>query len=329
MKVSIIVPIYKVEPYIKACLQSVVDQTYRNVELILVDDQSPDASLALAKEVLAQNNFHDYVAIERPANGGLSAARNTGLAAATGDFVLFVDSDDTLEPTMVAEMVQAVAAHGVDVVVCNIWRINAQAPEQREEWRYGLTGVVSGDVATRALLNFQEKAYIWTNLYRRSLFATIRFTENVYYEDAIVQPVLWKEAQQLYFLPRPLYNYFERSGSITTAVGNVSKYLDIPRAYQQLEENFRNDPRIGPDVQALVMLFTHTWMRNLTLTIISGNLPYSQVQGALKTFGQHVKIADVLKLCTNGNRKLGVFLGLLKASPHLYWKRFSTNLLKS
>ncbi len=327
MKVSVILPIYNVERYIEACVESIITQTHKDLELIIVNDQSPDSSLALAKQVLLKNNFRNFTIIEHPKNQGLAVSRNTGLAAATSDYVLFIDSDDTMEPTMLAELVSIVDQHGVDIAVCNFWRIPLDVSQPRQACDYTFTGSVDGLTAVQALLEFKDKAYVWTNLYKKSLFTNIKFAENVYWEDGLIQPMLWKEARQLYFHQNHLYNYFQRSGSNTARLGKLHFYLDQPEHFKAMEENFFNDARVGPSLRTSLLVYTHTWIRNLALTVSSAGLPYNELKATLGKYSGYLNFANILKVSTGSNKKLGLFLALLKLSPYLYWKRFSSQIL--
>ncbi|AWM33843.1 glycosyltransferase family 2 protein [Hymenobacter nivis] len=326
MRVSIIVPIYKVEPYVEACIQSIIDQTHKNIELILVNDKTPDASFELAKAVVARNNYN-AVFIEHENNSGLSAARNNGLAVATSEFVLFVDSDDMLESTMVAEMSEKAQIPEVDIVVCNMYRVPFNQSRPPKVWAYHTQGLVDSETAVKAVLGFKERMYVWSNLYRKSIFDTIKFVENVYYEDIIIQPMLWKATRKMYFLAKPLYNYFERSGSITTTLGDLNKYVSIPACFSQMEASFFQDPKVSQEIRGDLLLFMHTWVRNLTLTILSAGLPYSQVGRILKKYQEYLKVSNIRRLGFGQNRRLAIFLLILKFSPYLYWKRFSSQLL--
>lgn len=112
--VSIIVPVYKVEPYLRRCVDSVLAQTYPNTEVILVDDGSPDGCPAICDEYAAADS---RVSVIHQANGGLSAARNAALDVARGEWVYFVDSDDWVEPDIIEACIEKVVEHGVDMVV--------------------------------------------------------------------------------------------------------------------------------------------------------------------------------------------------------------------
>ncbi|RZK36675.1 MAG: glycosyltransferase [Hymenobacter sp.] len=327
MKVSVIVPVFKVEAHIEACLQSIIDQTYQDIELIVVDDKSPDNSISLAKEVFAKNKYTNFRLLENAFNSGVSASRNNGLAVATGEYVLFVDSDDTIVPTMLAEMTAVATEYEVDIVVCDTFRIRVNDVQKPEVWKASLTGLVDGTAAIDAMLCFKETSYIWNNLYRKSLFDTIKFVDNIYYEDVLIKPLLWKKASKLYFYPKPLYNYFERSGSITTRLGDLNKYLGIPDCCKAIEEAFGQDTQASQAMQINMILFLYTWIRNLTLTITSANMPYEVVKQLLEKYSSYLKLSNILKISTGADKRLPLFLLILKVSPYLYWKRFSTQLL--
>lgn len=119
--VTIIIPVYKVEKYLDDCLISIVNQTYKNLEIILVDDGSPDSCPSLCEQ-WAENDARIKVIHKK--NGGLSSARNAGLKIATGDFIGFVDSDDWVELDMYAMMVKALEENDVDFVACKISAVN-------------------------------------------------------------------------------------------------------------------------------------------------------------------------------------------------------------
>lgn len=327
MKVSVIVPVFKVEAHIEACIQSIIDQTYQDIEVIVVDDKSPDASIALAKGVFAKNSYTKFRILENAFNSGVSVSRNNGLAIATGDYVLFVDSDDTIVPTMLAEMAAIATEHDVDIVVCDTFRIRTSEPQKPEVWKASLTGLVDGATAIDAMLRFKETSYIWNNLYRKSLFDNIKFVDNIYYEDMLIKPLLWKKARQLYFYPKPLYNYYERAGSITTRLGDLNKYLGIPDCCQAIEDAFAQDTQASQEMRVNMVLFLYTWIRNLTLTITSANMPYEAVKQLLDKYSSYIKFSNILKIGNGVDKRLPLFLLILKVSPYLYWKRFSTQLL--
>ena len=122
--ISIIVPIYKVEPYLNKCVQSIVDQTYRDLEIILVDDGSPDNCPAICDAWAAKDS---RIRVIHKENGGLSDARNAGLAIATGKYICFIDSDDSIAPTFIAELYDALSRTGADIAEAVVWATSQPA----------------------------------------------------------------------------------------------------------------------------------------------------------------------------------------------------------
>ena len=115
-KISVIVPVYKVEPYLRKCLDSIINQTYRNLQIILVDDGSPDNCGAICDEYASKDSRIEVIHQE---NGGVSAARNAGLKLAAGDYIGWVDSDDWIEPDMYAYMLENMQKYEADIAVCS------------------------------------------------------------------------------------------------------------------------------------------------------------------------------------------------------------------
>lgn len=220
--ISIIVPIYKVEPYLNKCVQSIVDQTYENLEIILVDDGSPDNCPAICDAWAAKDS---RVKVIHKENGGLSDARNAGLAIAKGDYVAFVDSDDYIEPAFIADLHAALSRTGADIAECgvsyvdesgNVLRHRPAAPE-RELDRIG---------ALRKLV-LEEGVYqtVWNKLYRREMIDGILFEKGKYHEDDFWTYQVFDRMEKLVLVDKPLYNYLQRGGSII-GVGYNLKRLD-------------------------------------------------------------------------------------------------------
>ncbi|MCF0156053.1 MAG: glycosyltransferase, partial [Veillonella sp.] len=128
-KISVIVPIYNVEPYIHQCVDSIINQTYKDLEIILVDDGSPDNCGKICDEYAAKD---DRVKVIHRPNGGLSAARNSGLDVATGEYIAFVDSDDYIACNMYSDMMEFMLKHKLDIVVCSSYRVkNSKIKEEK------------------------------------------------------------------------------------------------------------------------------------------------------------------------------------------------------
>ena len=226
-KISVIIPVYKVERYLDACVASVAGQTYADLEIILVDDGSPDNCPALC-DVWAKKDARIKV-IHRP-NGGLSAARNSGLDIAAGEFIAFVDSDDKLEPQTLERALTAQQNTGADIVLfdylCtdeNDRPLPEQNPAGRQEetltppqfWQKYFT---SGDACTYYVV-------AWNKLYKGGLFRTLRYAAGKRYEDMFLLPHLIAQCGKIACLNFRGYRYAQRAGSIMSQ-GDPRNYLD-------------------------------------------------------------------------------------------------------
>ena len=211
-KISVIVPVYKVEQYLPRCLDSILAQTYEQLEIICVNDGSPDDSLAILERYAARDARIKVISRE---NGGLSAARNTGLDAATGELIAFVDSDDFLLPTMVETLLRALEAHCADIVNCQF--NHYRSAEDIAPRGYDHAPLVCETMqALRLLLaDKQVTNHVWRNLYKAKLFGDIRFPVGKFFEDIVVTPQIFAKAGKVVFLSDALYQYRENRNSIT------------------------------------------------------------------------------------------------------------------
>lgn len=220
--VSVIIPVYKVEPYLRECLDSVLGQTHRALEIIVVDDGSPDGCGAICDEYAEKDA---RVRVIHQKNGGLSAARNTGIRAATGEYLAFVDSDDWIEPDMYACLTEGIRSSGADIAVCGHYECQGDARIGRGPERRAVCGT---EEALRLLLAGAEvDNSAWNKLYRRALFDGIAFPEGRVYEDLAVMGRLFARAKRVSLLPERQYCYRIRPGSI---LGDTSLRSQMDRA---------------------------------------------------------------------------------------------------
>ena len=217
MRFSIIVPVYNVELYLEQCLESLRTQDYSDYEVICVNDGSTDSS----REILTawETRMPQMRVIDR-SNGGLSAARNTGLQAATGDYVVFVDSDDWVEASMLSTLAKVTDGNDMVCFACRRTDNNAHdtlQPEQSGGWEY----------YNRHALEHREVAFVcvWQRCYRRSFLIenNLCFREGILHEDNEFTPRPCLKAKKVTVIPDVLYNYRVRPGSIMTTRGMKSK----------------------------------------------------------------------------------------------------------
>ena len=234
MKISVIVPVYNCESYLPACLDSILNQTFSDLEIIVVDDGSTDGSSAIC-DAYAQKDTR--IQVIHQSNQGVSAARNVGLDIATGEYLSFIDSDDALDPEMYKILIDLSEAHHADIAHCGYRRFRLD----------GSTVDISGsgklyeqkpEEALRCLITGQLfVGGLWNKLYRQCLFSDIRFDPDLKInEDVLVNYLAFRKAHHTVFLDKPLYHYYERVGSACNQTAQKKKLLDCAKATGQIYE---------------------------------------------------------------------------------------------
>lgn len=229
MKVSIIVPIYNVEKYLAECIESLIKQTYSNIEILLVNDGSPDQSYKIMEQY-AKRDCRIHCLYKE--NGGLSDARNYGLEHATGDYCLFVDSDDTIDWHTVELCVKNVEKYHSDIVVFDMKYIYPNHEETASGGNFECTSFSQN----RNLVFINNSAC--NKLFKVSLFNDIKFPMGMWYEDLATVPILLSKANCVSKVDAPLYFYLQRTGSIAHTVNE--KIFDIYNAIQKIEDYYKN-----------------------------------------------------------------------------------------
>ena len=217
--ISVIVPIYKVELYLRKCIDSILAQTYRNFEIILVDDGSPDDCPAICDEYAKVDS---RIKVIHKVNGGLSDARNVGMDAASGDFLMFVDSDDWLEDSAVEALFEISLRHNAQIVIGGTRRVEDETLRVlREDTGDSSETVMSN---TQAMAHFFENGCAaWGRLYRREIHDGIRFPVGQINEDEAVVLALLERCETVVRTDRVVYNYRCRPESITTSTFTEKK----------------------------------------------------------------------------------------------------------
>lgn len=212
IKISIIVPIYNVENYIDRCVTSLIGQTYKNIEIILVDDGSTDLSGKKADEWL---NRDTRIIVIHKKNRGLSAARNTGIELSTGSHLVFVDSDDWIHEKMIERLVEELLQ--ADIVCCGMIRANEEKQEDIKwfDRKLFVTGI---DAVKMLVENSVFTSHIMKNIFPKQIFADVKFPEGKVYEDIRTAHKLFQQVDKVCILPEHYYYYFERKNSISNTV---------------------------------------------------------------------------------------------------------------
>lgn len=203
--ISVIIPIYNVEKYLARCLDSVVNQTYPNLEIILVNDGTPDGSVAIAE---AYQEKDKRIKLIHQENAGLSEARNTGIAAATGDYIAFLDSDDWLELDAYEYLLQLLVAHDADISIGGIRRTEIVVSETTSENQVEL--LTQKEYAKRYFkIGSQEiHYYVWNKLYRRDVVIGVKQPKGLYAEDVPSTFMYILNTSKAVISDKVIYNYF-------------------------------------------------------------------------------------------------------------------------
>lgn len=231
--ISVIVPVYNVEKYLKKCIDSIINQTYRNLEIILVDDGSPDNAGKICDEYALKDH---RIRVIHKENGGLSDARNAGIDVVHGEYLSFVDSDDYLDEHMMEKLLAALISEDAEMSMCRFTYVdddghllekkNAELPPAKSE-------VLTGFEAIRRLNEGSGQYSIaCCKLYKRDLFQGVRFPVGKRHEDEFVSHVLFMKCNRVACIGEALYYYVQRNDSImgSARIALSIKYLDAVEA---------------------------------------------------------------------------------------------------
>ena len=211
--VSIIVPVYNVSPFIEKCVSSLLSQTYTNLEILLVDDGSPD-DCPMICDVFARRD--DRVKVIHQKNAGLSAARNAGIRAATGEYLAFVDGDDFVASDFIEVLLNACQEHHAQMAACGFWEYYSE--EKKTVVCVDETMVLSSQEAIIDIFTMKSRVQVmaWNKLYARELVkdTDIRYPEGCIHEDVFTTYRYCAVAEKVVCVPTPGYYYVQRPGSI-------------------------------------------------------------------------------------------------------------------
>jgi len=219
-KVSVIVCIYKVEKYIKQCLDSIVNQTYSNLEIILIDDGSPDKCPHICDQYAKEDS---RIKVVHQKNGGLSDAKNTGLAVASGDLIIFVDGDDFVSLDMFRLMVEKLEESQSDMVICDHYKV---FPDYKISIRHKFNeGVLSRHEAISLVLADEIPSHSWNKLCKAELYKNVRFPVGQTYEDIHESYKLFVSSEKIYYLNECLYFYRMNERGISLSGNSRNMYF--------------------------------------------------------------------------------------------------------
>lgn len=279
--ISVIIPVYGVEKYISQCLESVINQTYKNLEIIVVNDGTKDRSADIAKEYAAKDSrikVYDFK------NGGLSVARNRGLEIATGEYISYLDSDDWLDTKMYETLLETAMKNEADMVKCGIIETNGVAEEK----------ITFKDV--KIINNDQHKAFknyfkgilwtlAWNGLYKKELAKKVKFPDNVVHEDNYSSGMFLYLAKKVIAMPFCL-NYY-RVNDAGISKGGVKKPLDKILAIIKLKQDLLKlgfaDKKLDWELSVEFYHFVRGWNDDLYRVVAMKKDLYEYVMSNLDT----------------------------------------------
>lgn len=250
IEVSVVVPIYNVEKYLRQCLESLVNQNFDDYEIILINDGATDNSMKIAQEF--EDKYKNIKLISKK-NAGLGAARNTGMKYVTGKYVLFVDSDDYVSPEYISELYNVINREDSDIVICShekIYENKTEIVNLEVDFNKAYEGIeVLGHLFSRKI-----RCYAWDKIYKTELFFNneVQYLEGRLYEDILATVKLISKSKKISYINKPLYKYRIREGNITSiktiksiidlnfSIEKVNKYLVDENLYSYLDDEIVN-----------------------------------------------------------------------------------------
>lgn len=233
-KISVIIPIYNVEKYLERCLNSVIEQTYKNLEIILVDDGSPDGCAQIC-DIYKKKD--ERILVIHQKNKGLSGARNAGLDIATGKFVCFIDSDDYIDKNMIEILYKNLKHTNSDISICGFEQIDEDEKINKKEKQNNNIKILNKREGLKELIYHKYGLDIvtWNKLYKISLFDKIKFPQGKIYEDFATIPFLIDQSSNICVTDEKLYYYVQRKGSINNNLKFNSHIFDLIENTSKME----------------------------------------------------------------------------------------------
>lgn len=260
--ISIIIPVYKVEKYLEKCIQSVINQTYENLQIILVDDGSPDNCGKICDEYAKKDHRIEVI---HKSNGGLSDARNKGLEIAKGEYIGFIDSDDYIESDMYEVLYNLLKQYNADVSICNFYTVS-QGKIAIKNAENGIKEYNRIEILKEVLLDNNIQSYAWNKLYKKELFDEIKYPVGKKYEDIGTTFYLLEKCNKVVVTGKPEYYYINRQDSIVNNVTEttITDYIElIMQRYDYIEENIKELSSYNKDYLKRILKTAEQDIKNL------------------------------------------------------------------
>lgn len=253
-RISVIVPVYKVEKYLNECVTSITNQTYQNMEIILVDDGSPDNCPEMCDSWAQKDN---RITVIHKTNGGLSSARNAGIDIATGKYLSFVDSDDTIEKDMLKTMFLAAQKYNAEIVCCGRKLIVSENDIRPMHCILGEKIYTSEEAMSEVLLGRDIEEAAWDKLYRAELFQNIRYPVGEINEDIPIIGPLLSQCHIIVHVGKAFYNYRLNPNSITKSCYTEKKSVYLKHMQQVQQYVSEHFPRLNNETEFFLARYAY------------------------------------------------------------------------
>lgn len=294
--VSVVIPVYNVKKYIKKCVNTIINQTYKNLEIILVNDGSTDGSEKVCQEL---KNEDKRITVINQKNQGLSAARNTGIKYAKGQYIQFVDSDDWIDCNCIKELYNCIKKYKSDIAICGII-MSYPKYDKKMNWFDKNLCINNDDALIELLKNNNISSHAWNKLYKIELFDKIEFPIGKIYEDVRMMYKVFLKARKIAISNKYLYYYRQRSNSITTKI-DINNKLEYIQAFKERYYYFESTYK----KEKYTELALYSYLNSILSSLVTLKYPRNQLR-------EHKEIIN------------NEFKQLVKKSNYVIFKKYAT-----
>lgn len=317
IKVSIIIPVYNVENYVERCLESIIAQTYENIEIIIINDGSTDRSYELCKKISSSDS---RIMLINQKNSGLSAARNAGIEVATGEYICFVDSDDWIEPDYIQFGMDIIIKNRIKLVVMGHYVSSDDSDKlSTKGWISKEEKIVDVNEGMRLLLEDQEiNSHAWDKIFHNSLFNTIRFPEGKNFEDIFIMHEIFSLCKKIGISKQPKYHYYIREDSITRnyKTQNILDYFEAEFCRKKFVDKYYKDlvPLQNTKLMELLLSYYPKFLRKWS----SSNSRFEEESNVFKNYMKSILQDYQNSHCSFTENKFNVMYKVFKSSKGLF-----------
>ncbi|WP_244818143.1 glycosyltransferase family 2 protein [Caballeronia sp. Lep1P3] len=314
-KVSILLPLYKVEAFIADCLRSILAQTRTDFEIVAIDDCSPDDSGEIARSLLAAQDAIAWKLVRNEKNVGIAETRRIAVSHARGDYVLCVDSDDFVAPNLLDVVCREADQHNADVVIFGATCID---PQGREVYRV-LThdAVMTGLQAVTHIFDLTMQAYCWNKLFRRELFASVDHPSGLIYEDIAVCVQALSRARVVRMIPDALYFYVKRENGLSVRFN--PRIVDLFEIMDRVERDTHALPIDNYSKLFFRLKYVYAY-RTIAFEAARQAPDYATAVPILDSVSSKLRFTHIGKMYADRRPRLSVAMCLLKIHPRIFYR---------